>query len=140
MGFFSWLKGLGNEKRQYSESEIRDKITELLLEMVWIDGNADEKELNHIAHVLAVRYQVEDEEIQRKVDAFDNVTENDIKRLAKDLRDHLPARDRIMLLRDLWSIAIANGFADHYEETLFHLVADLLGITDHQFLEKCVKI
>lgn len=140
MGFMSWFTKLGDRKRVLTESEIKDKITELLLEMVWVDGDAHEEEVSHVVHVLAVRFQMSDDSVRQKVDGFKNVTQKDITKLARELQANLSAGSRIAILKDLWTIAVANGFADSYEQALFHRVADTLGITDHHFLDRIVKV
>jgi len=136
----SFLRGMFQKNPVLSASEIEDVISNLLLEMVWIDGDAHEDEIKHVVHLLAMRYNSDDETVRRKIDGFKNVTQKDIEALAKQLRDNLKGRDRVMLLRDLWTIAKANGVADSYEQKLFHRVAHLLGITESEFLEKCIKI
>jgi len=137
---FNLFKNFLKKSPVLSESELQNMISDLLLEMVWIDGDAHEKEIKHVVHLLAMRYDTDGEIVRRKIDGFKNVTQNDIEQLARQLRDNLPARDRVLLLHDLWAIAKANGVADSYEQKLFHRVAVLLGITENEFLEKCIKI
>lgn len=137
---FNFLKWFDTKKESLSESEKQDAISELLLEMVWIDGDAHETEISHIVHILAVRYHVKDEAIQQKIDSFKDIKQRDIEKLAKKLRHKLPSLERIQMLRDLWAVAIANGVADAYEVSLFHKMASYLGITDKAFLDNCIKV
>ncbi len=52
----------------------------------------------------------------------------------------MQARERVLLLKDLWSIAGSNGVIDPYEQDLFHRVANLLQISEGPFLDNCIKM
>lgn len=108
--------------------------------MVWADGHADDSETDRIIHILARRFRVDDDDVKKQIDSFSSADQKEIKRMANRLCKNMPARERVMLLKDLWSIAASNDVIDPYEQDLFHRVATLLHISEGQFLEKCIKI
>jgi len=130
--FFRKDKPLTNEEKQ-------DLISELLVAMVWADGHTDRSESDHIIHILARRFQADDAEIMKKVDSFQSIDQKGIEKIARRLCKYMPARERVMLLKDLWSLAASDGVIDPYEQGLFHRVASLLHISEGVFMEKCVK-
>lgn len=117
----------------------QELISQLLVEMVWADGDTHESELSHIIHVLARRFKVDDSEVKKMAGGFARLDKRGIETIARKICKAVPARERVMLLRDLWAIASSDGEIDPYEHTLFHRVAGLLHINDTGFLEKCVK-
>jgi uncharacterized tellurite resistance protein B-like protein len=48
-----------------------------------------------------------------------------VGKVAAKLCKSMPAHERVILLKDLWSIAASNGKIDLYEQKLFHRVAVL---------------
>jgi len=136
MGFN--LFGLKSRKK-LSVGELKDLVAKVLLQMVWIDGSADEREVLVVARILEHVYRLPHAAVRQEIDTFDHKRQN-IDALAKALRENLPLRDRVQLMRDLWSVAIATGEATPHEQAFFYRVATALGIKDNEFFERCIKV
>ncbi len=51
------------------------------------------------------------------------------------INDHLGQDDKKSLLVDVWSVAMADGHVDKYEEHMIRRIADLLHLNHREFIE-----
>ncbi|WP_167631772.1 TerB family tellurite resistance protein [Mariprofundus ferrooxydans] len=130
----------GDKTEKLSAEALRDLVLKLLLQMAWVDGKADAKEVEAVARTIERVYMLDPATVHSKINDFDQQSEDDIDTLAGKLRDNLPVRERVQLLRDIWSVARTNGKTDRDEQAYFYRVAELLDIEDNEFLEKCIKV
>ncbi|EAU56137.1 TerB family tellurite resistance protein [Mariprofundus ferrooxydans] len=130
----------GHKTEKLSAEALQDLVLKLLLQMAWVDGKADAKELGGVIHTIERVYRLDPATVRSKLIAFDQQSVEDIDTLAGKLRDNLPVRERVQLLRDIWAVARTNGKTDRDEQAFFYRVAELLDIKDNEFFEKCIKV
>jgi len=130
----------GHNTEKLSAEMLQTLVLKLLLQMAWVDGKADAKEVEAVIHTIERVYMLDPATVRNKINDFDQQSEDDIDTLAGKLRDNLPVRERVQLLRDIWSVARTDGKTDRHEQAFFYRVARLLDIKDNEFLEKCIKV
>ena len=107
-------------------------LAALLVRVARSDGDYASAEVGHIDRILMQRHSLTAPEAaalrleaeQVEAEAPDTV------RFTRALKAAVPLEDRTALVEALWSVALADGNRDAFEDRLLRLVANLLGLTD----------
>lgn len=126
-------------KHNLTAVELQDLISKFLMHMVWIDGKAEQKELEIVVRILTHDYHTDPRMVRREIETF-NPKKSSLNAIADKLRNNLPVSERIQLRREIWSIALTHTGPLSHERELFYRAARHLGIPDNEFLERCIKV
>lgn len=137
---FNLFEIFKKETKLLSASEQQNAIINILLYTSRIDGHIHENEAKHIERILAHRYELDEKEIHQKMTIFDKMNLSDAEALAEKLCDSMPYDDRVLMLRDIWAVALADGVASRNEEAILHRVARMLKIPNNDFFNNCIKV
>ncbi|PIP02623.1 MAG: hypothetical protein COW18_02545 [Zetaproteobacteria bacterium CG12_big_fil_rev_8_21_14_0_65_54_13] len=135
--FFDIFRSSQSQSTQLSREQLQEQVLYLLLQMAWLDGKTDEREIELLTKILVHVYHFDSATVRSKIDSFDPVKQ---KPAAGEALRELPMRERIQLLRDLWAVALVDDKAGEKEQALFYRAARLLDVKDNEFLERCIKV
>jgi uncharacterized tellurite resistance protein B-like protein len=104
----------------------------LLVRVARSDENYAPSEIAQIDKVMMTRYGFDSARAAQLRKSAETLEQEapDTVRFTRALKDAVPYDDRIGVIEALWSIALADGARDAYEDAVIRLVANLLGITD----------
>lgn len=118
------------------QHDIATAVAALMVEVMLMDGRLDDAEHTMIASMLQRRFRLDDDEIQvlvaRATKAADKA--HDLFQFTSRIIRAYPIEQRSGIIRELWSVAMADGHADAYEEQLIRRVAELIGVHHQHFI------
>lgn len=118
--------------RDRSEDEMQAAVAALLVESAQMDGAFDETERHTIAHLLAARFGLSEDEVADVIDTAE-ASENHgnlVFSATRAVRDGLDYDGRVELMEMLWEVAYADGEIHDWEANLARRVAGLIHVED----------
>lgn len=115
-----------------SETDARLAVGALLVRLARADGNYEADEIAQIDAVLQARYGLDAAgaaDLRASCEAAE-AEAPDTVRFTRAIKDVVPYDDREAVIAAMWSVVLANGKRDKYEDAMLRLVAPLLGVTD----------
>ena len=111
-------------------------VAVLLVEIACIDHDFDPAEAEHIAALLAQRFDLDTQQAATMVAEARRLRDQSISfhPFVKQLNEALSRSERFDLLRLLWSVAWADGRIDRYEEYQIRKLADWLHLPHVDFV------
>ena len=104
----------------------------LLVRLARADENYDQVEKDMIIQLLENRYDLETvdaKSLRAQAEVLEQKAPDTI-RFTKLIKDTVPYEDRRSVVRDLWSIVLADGTRDAGENAMMRMMANLLGVND----------
>ncbi len=131
---FDWMQSLFGRRPPPDRPAITGRlaIAALLVRAARANGDYDPRQKAGIDRVSATRFAVgawEQVALRREAEALE-ATIGDTVHLTRRIKDVVALEDRPALLRDLWSVILADGKRHYEEDGLMRLVSNLLGLTD----------
>ena len=131
--FGDFLKRLTAETPDpLDQTDARLALTALLVRIARTDGDYAAEERDRIDRIAAERYGLSPFEVT-KLRGDAEVLESeapDTVRFTRAIKDAVPYEERAAVIEALWSVVLADGERDSYENALMRMVAPLLGISD----------
>lgn len=133
------LRDLFIAKPQENEAQKTQKVRQagvvLLLEVARSDFSEDPSERKHIETLLKSQYDLSDGDLRELISISDQGDTASIHPFTSLLNEHYQYDERVELLRQMWSVAYADGTLDKYEDHLIRKVADLLYVRHSDFIK-----
>lgn len=104
----------------------------LLVRLARADEDYDQVEKDMIIHLLEKRYDlktVDAKSLRAQADVLEQKAPDTV-RFTKLIKGTVPYEDRRSVVRDLWSIVLADGTRDSGENAMMRMMANLLGVND----------
>ncbi|OIP99788.1 MAG: hypothetical protein AUK35_05895 [Zetaproteobacteria bacterium CG2_30_46_52] len=106
-------------------------VTKLMVGMMAMDGVMGEKQQQEIKQLLLARFDLTakacDELISQALDS--SRTDLKISKVVKQIESQYSEADRVKILEQLWSIALADGDVDFLEEQYINRLSGLIGVS-----------
>ncbi|MGO2415994.1 TerB family tellurite resistance protein [Cobetia crustatorum] len=108
----------------------------LLFEVVHADDDLDVRERQALAHQLADRFSLADDELASLLEQAEHDAEQatDYYRFVKQINEHMSLEERTELLGMMWELAYADGELDAHEEHRIRRLAGLLHVSHSEFI------
>ena len=118
--------------RDRSDDEMQAAVAALLVEAAQMDGSFDEAERDAIAHLLAERFELSEDEVADVIATAEAVENhgNLVFSATQAVRDGLDYEGRVGLMEMLWEVAYADGEIHDWEANLARRVAGLIHVQD----------
>ncbi|MHA6325421.1 tellurite resistance TerB family protein [Roseivivax sp. CAU 1753] len=116
-----------------ADTDARLALSALLVRVARADGVFDDAEQRRIDRILADRYNLSPEaamDLRRDAEQLE-AEAPDTVRFTRAIKDVVSFDNRIAVVEALWSVALADGTREPEEDSLLRLVANLLGVSDH---------
>jgi len=135
---------LGETFRPWKQQKKEQAVIDLKTHMMRLERRAPDYDAQGIDVALtAMGFSVEVLHVQRLWSDLKRRTGPDVghamEALAEDIADHVDIEERRMILGQLWPAANYKTIPDEKEEAVFDRVASLLGFSDKNFLDSCIK-
>jgi uncharacterized tellurite resistance protein B-like protein len=123
----------GDSPASARSDQLQIAVAALMVHAARMDDTFDAAERQTIERLLAQRFALSPDAVQRLLAAAERRAEDSTQlypftRLAVERLDE---RERIQLIEMLWEVAYADGVLDPDEDALLRRVAGLLYVSDH---------
>ncbi|GAV19666.1 tellurite resistance protein TerB [Mariprofundus micogutta] len=112
-------------------------VAALMVEVMRMDGHLHEAERSSMMVALEKRFDLSETEIHALIEQASAEVDKalDLHQFTSIVVKGFSTQERIVILTELWAVAMADGIVDPYEEQIIRRMADLLGIHHTQFIE-----
>lgn len=116
------------------ETDPHIAATALLVEAALADGIYADCEQDAIIETLQAAFGLDMDAAQRVLDEAEQLAETavDHHRFTKVVKTCLSEQERIALIEQLWTVALADGEKSPFEDAFVRRIAPLLGIDDRE--------
>ena len=135
------IKEFFNKKTQEAEdnshSVLNVATAALLIEVMTIDGNMDQKEMDSVKSNLSTILELSDDEIQELIDlSKEEVSDaTSLYQFTKEINANFELQQKLDLMTALWQVALADDYLDKYEESILRKIADLIHLRHSEYIE-----
>ena len=107
-------------------------LSAIFIRIAKLDGNFDINELNAIKQLLIKRFNLTELKINNLLEMAKNLENdaNDNIQLTRVIKKHVAYEERFGLLKDSWSLVMADGERSYQEDGFMRLFCNLLGLSD----------
>ena len=120
------------ENETVSDDDARLALGALLVRIARSDGDYATVEQDQIKSVLSARYGLADATALLGECETLEAEAPDTVRFTRAIKDAVAYEDRIGVVEDMWTIVLADGVRDKYENQLMRLVPPMVGVTDQE--------
>ena len=135
------IKEFFNKKTQEAEdnshSVLNVATAALLIEVMTIDGNMDQKEMDSVKSNLSTILELSDDEIQELIDLSQEEVSDatSLYQFTKEINAYFELQQKLDLMTALWQVALADDYLDKYEESILRKIADLIHLRHSEYIE-----
>lgn len=122
-----------------TEIERKLKLTcaMLMLEMIYVDENADEAEKKVIRRILQQQFGLSEDETEELLELAheEKLDATSYYKFTSIINENYSQDQKIKLVEQLWEIAYADKTIDRFEEHLVRKLAELLHVPHKHFMQ-----
>ena len=117
-----------------AETEIHIAVAALLVEAARMDDDFDPAERAAIRAVLARRFALDTESVDRLIASAENAADRSsaLYRFTRVVAERFDPAARVGMIEMLWEVAYADGVLDADEDALIRRIAGLIFVEDHE--------
>ena len=114
----------------------------LLVEIARADHNVDKVEHETIVKALAASSSLNSEELAELVNEALQAAEASLSLHShiKVVNEHFSKSEKLLLVEQMWRVALADGDVDRYEDYTIRKLCDLLYIKHRDFMQAKLKV
>ena len=111
-------------------------VAALLMEVMLADNETNDKEENQVKDFLREVSELGDDIDRLYEDARSGVDEaNDLYQFTKVINETASLEQKMLLLKALWRVALADGEIDSYEDHRIRTISELLFMPHSEFIQ-----
>ena len=120
-----------NEPTEVSSDEKNILITAILIECAKEDGDFSDVEIEKIKKLLENKLGVDTEKISSIFDQAIELCQDSVEiySLTKDIRDNFSHNEILNILELMWTIMLADGKIDDFEDAMMRKIVGLFHLT-----------
>jgi len=131
-----------DEKGALQKADLERVSAALLVEIARADHQLDDSEVQSIATALKKSSSLAHEEIDTIlsdaiVDADSAVSLHEHVRL---VNEHFSRQQKVLLMEQMWRVAVADGNIDQYEDYTIRKLSDLIYIRHSEFIQTKLRV
>lgn len=134
--FENCLKPLAQDSPQQTEHRLQLASAALLMELGSADHDFSDAEQRALQTILRECYSLSDTELQElwQLAQAEKASATSLYQFTALFNEHYDHAAKLQLLTNLWRVAWADGRLDRYEEHTIRKVADLLYMSQKDFI------
>lgn len=111
-------------------------VTAVMVEIMHIDGKLDETEKSVVIRTIEKRFALPTSEVETLIEEAKQTTANasDLHQFTSQIIKAYNTEERISVIKELWQVAMADGYIDPHEEHLIRRTAELIGVYHKEFI------
>ncbi|WP_088329155.1 TerB family tellurite resistance protein [Lacimicrobium sp. SS2-24] len=138
----TWLKENLEQPAQNEQSLQLDLATAVLYcEVIRADHSLDEQEKSLMQSMLMRQFQLSEAEAQTLLEDSGDEARHaaDLVSFTRLVNERCDAREKNLILENLWQLAYADDHLDPHEEHIIRRIADLLYLPHSHFIQAKLK-
>jgi uncharacterized tellurite resistance protein B-like protein len=131
------LKLIRSDVVEDAEIDVAVAAAALMFEVVWADHDIGQDEMETMSELLQRLFSLTPERVIEivKQTKVDHDTSVGVFPFTRALNEQLSQQEKFLVLRAMWSIALADEQIDSFEEHTIRRIADLMYVSHHKFIE-----
>ena len=131
------LKLIRSDVAEDAEIDVAVAAAALMFEVVWADHDIGQDEMETMSALLQRLFSLTPERVIEIVEKtkVDHDSSVGVFPFTRALNEQLSQEEKFLVLRAMWSIALADEQIDSFEEHTIRRIADLLYVSHHKFIE-----
>ena len=135
--FENYLKDRGEESSEEDKAhKIELASAALMIELCKTDQDIDDSETETLVGILKSRFDLSAERLEELMRLAEQEVKDAVSlyQFTSLLNEEFNYEEKILLIRNLWEVAFADGNLDRYEEHLIRKVAELMYVSHSDFI------
>jgi len=134
--FEKLLKLIRNDEVEDAEIDVAVAAAALMFEVVWADHDIDTEAMAIMSELLQRLFKLTPQRVTEIVEQtkIDHDSSVGVFPFTRALNEQLNADEKYLVLRAMWSIALADEQIDSFEEHTIRRIADLLYVSHNKFI------
>lgn len=134
--FDTFLKPSDEDSKTTKKHKVELACAALLLELSSADQHRDENEQKALVHILHTTFGLKDQELEQLQTLAEQEARSatSLFQFTSLINEAYGYDQKVLLLRQLWQVAYADGRLDRYEEHLIRKISDLLYLSHGDFI------
>ena len=131
-----WKKAAVSDQAS-KKHDVSLAVAALMVEIMRMDDKLEDAEHSAIMLAIEQRFGLSELEIHALIEQAKKEVDKalDMHQFTSAVVKGFSTEERIDILTELWSVALADGYVDPYEEQLIRRIADLLGLHHSQYIK-----
>jgi len=131
-----WKETAGEEKKS-REHELSLAVTAVMVEVMRIDDRQEDAERDVVVRAVEKRFGLSTDEVHKLVEKAkkESAAASDLHQFTSQIIKAYDTEERISIIKELWQVAMADGYIDPHEEHLIRRTAELIGVYHREFIE-----
>lgn len=140
--FDNQLASPGQETADHKVSRLRLASAALMFELLKTDRHIDERETDMMRRVLEKTFELDRQQLDDIIQlAEDEATQAvSLYEFTSLVNEAYQYEDKVLLVENLWRLALADGHLDKYEEQMIRKTADLLYVSHSDFIKTKLRV
>lgn len=140
--FDNQLASPGQESSVHKASRLRLASAALMFELLKTDRHIDKRETDMMRQVLETTFDLDKQQIDDIIrlaeeEATQAVSLYEFTSLVNEAYQY---EDKVLLVENLWRLALADDHLDKYEEQMIRKTADLLYVSHSDFIKTKLRV
>mgnify|MGYP006417493521 FL=1 len=101
------------------------------------ESTAGQLEQDKVLTILRQLFEFTDSEVQQLIELAEDASEeaHDLYSFTKLINEHYDYKSRMILVKNLWEVAYADGRIDSYEEHIIRRISGLVHLANADFIQ-----
>lgn len=128
---------LSVDKDDNHEHSLQLATAALLVEISRSDSSIQKQELQLIEQQLRDKFKLTEEEVKTVMEQAGSCVDSSVSlyEFTRPINDLLSREERVHIVELLWQVAFADGVLDKYEEYYVRKIADLLYVSQKDYIQ-----
>ena len=140
--FDNQLASPEQETSEHKVERLRLASAALMFELLKTDRHIDDRETRMLRQVLARTFAMDEQQLDDVIklaeeEAAQAVSLYEFTSLMNETYDY---EDKVLLVENLWRLALADDHLDKYEEQMIRKTADLLYVSHSDFIKTKLRV
>lgn len=136
---------LANPEQETSEHKVhrlRLASAALMIELLKTDMHIDERETNMMRQVLQQTFKLDQKELSDIISLAEEEARQAVSlyEFTSLVNAEYRYEDKVLLVENLWRLALADDHLDKYEEQMIRKTADLLYVSHSDFIRTKLRV
>lgn len=140
--FDNQLASSSQETVEHKVCRLRLASAALMFELLKTDRHIDERETEMMRQVLEKTFELNKEQLDDIIGLAEDEAAQAVSlyEFTSLVNTDYSYEDKVLLVENLWRVALADGHLDKYEEQMIRKTADLLYVSHSDFIKTKLRV
>ncbi|MEX0738137.1 MAG: TerB family tellurite resistance protein [Pseudohongiella sp.] len=140
--FDNSLAGTEQETSDHKAERLRLASAALMFELLKTDRHIDKRETDMLRQVLETTFNLDRQQLDAIIELAQQEAEQAVSlyEFTSLVNTEYNYEDKVLLVENLWRLALADDHLDKYEEQMIRKTADLLYVSHSDFIKSKLRV